>query len=543
MTVLPTRYTRRRPGVARTRVIGAAVLCALAMTARADDAPMQELDCLVEPFLVVDVGSARGIVKAVAVDRSDTVQKSDVLVRLDDSEQAATVRQARARANMTGELRAREAALAFAQRKLERISELYSSDAISNFQRDEVQTELEMATQQLRQAEEARNLARLDLERAKIELERRIIRSPVDGIVIERFVSPGEFINDTPLVRVAQMNPLRVEAIAPSSMFGSVRPGMAARITAGLQGDTALTATVTIVDRLIDPASNTFGIRLELPNPDYAIPSGLNCRLSLEPVSADNGAQREIETPVRSAPRDGALSASAKAKAMPPPAWGKPTAKHRVSKPTVTAATVTTGNKDRASAPTPGKMAASPSVTNGATTAPDQAVTPGSAASCMTLGPIDDTQLWRQLQLALAAEPVAVTARTDDDHAQIIGYFVLTQRLQSMQDTRDAGANLRRQGVADLAVLTRSPYAQRVSLGLYSTIKGAQQRKAQFDAMNLGVTTEILPRTRTDARHWLDVSAATDVLETRPWSALAPDLGAVACDNVSYVAEAKAGAR
>jgi hypothetical protein len=36
---------------------------------------------------------------------------------------------------------------------------------------------------------------------------------------------------------------------------------------------------VTLMDRVIDPASGTFGVRLELPNPDYAIPSGLHCRV------------------------------------------------------------------------------------------------------------------------------------------------------------------------------------------------------------------------------------------------------------------------
>ena len=36
-------------------------------------------------------------------------------------------------------------------------------------------------------------------------------------------------------------------------------------------------ATVAIVDRVIDPASGTFGVRLELPNPDYRLPGGLKC--------------------------------------------------------------------------------------------------------------------------------------------------------------------------------------------------------------------------------------------------------------------------
>jgi hypothetical protein len=36
---------------------------------------------------------------------------------------------------------------------------------------------------------------------------------------------------------------------------------------------------ITIVDRVFDTASSTFGVRLELPNPNYALPAGLRCRI------------------------------------------------------------------------------------------------------------------------------------------------------------------------------------------------------------------------------------------------------------------------
>ncbi|HVE52441.1 MAG TPA: hypothetical protein VNB23_03535, partial [Ramlibacter sp.] len=40
-------------------------------------------------------------------------------------------------------------------------------------------------------------------------------------------------------------------------------------------------ATVTLVDRLIDGASNTFRVRMELPNGDHALPAGLRCKADL----------------------------------------------------------------------------------------------------------------------------------------------------------------------------------------------------------------------------------------------------------------------
>lgn len=38
-------------------------------------------------------------------------------------------------------------------------------------------------------------------------------------------------------------------------------------------------AVVTVVDQVFDAASGTIGVRLELPNPDYAIPAGLKCQV------------------------------------------------------------------------------------------------------------------------------------------------------------------------------------------------------------------------------------------------------------------------
>lgn len=244
--------------------------------------PLPELDCLIEPNLVVDIGSpTHGIVEKLSVDRSDIIASDQILATLDSSQQAAAVRKAQARAAMQGEIRTREAELALAERKQQRIRELYNSDAISSQQRDEVDTELKRAQMQLRQAKDARKLAKIELDRARSDLERRTIRSPIAGVVVERFVAPGEYVNEKPLMRVAQLHPLRIEALAPASLFGKISTGMQASVQPETGDAEAHTARVVVVDRMIDAASGTFGIRLELPNPDYAIPSGLNCRLQL----------------------------------------------------------------------------------------------------------------------------------------------------------------------------------------------------------------------------------------------------------------------
>jgi len=50
------------------------------------------------------------------------------------------------------------------------------------------------------------------------------------------------------------------------------------------KGGGTYTAKVVIVDRVIDAASGTFGVRLEIPNPKYELPAGLKCRVIFPPV-------------------------------------------------------------------------------------------------------------------------------------------------------------------------------------------------------------------------------------------------------------------
>ena len=85
-----------------------------------------------------------------------------------------------------------------------------------------------------------------------------------------------------PLLRVAQIDPLRVEVIVPAQMFGRIIPGMTATIVPELSQYGEQVATVTIVDKLIDAASSTFGVRLELPNAELQMPSGLMCQVRFE---------------------------------------------------------------------------------------------------------------------------------------------------------------------------------------------------------------------------------------------------------------------
>ncbi len=71
------------------------------------------------------------------------------------------------------------------------------------------------------------------------------------------------------------MNPLNVEVITPLPWLGRIKNGMIAKVYPEKPVGGSYKAKVVIVDPVIDSASGTFGVRLELPNPNHRIPAGL----------------------------------------------------------------------------------------------------------------------------------------------------------------------------------------------------------------------------------------------------------------------------
>jgi RND family efflux transporter MFP subunit len=239
-----------------------------------------ELDGLIEPYLIVNVGSSViGIIDTVDVDRGALVKKGQVLARLRDKVEQATMELARARAQMKSTIAARQARLDYTQRKQQRMEELFKKNVIPFENMDESRTDTKLAEMQLAEEVENLGLAELEYKRSVEVLNRMTIRSPISGVVMERFLSPGEYVENQPVLKLAQIDPLNVEVFAPVEIFGTIKVGTLAKVRPEAPIGGSYNAKVVIVDRVIDAASGTFGIRLEIPNPKYHLPAGLKCRV------------------------------------------------------------------------------------------------------------------------------------------------------------------------------------------------------------------------------------------------------------------------
>ncbi len=261
----------------------------------------QALDCMIQPHQIVQVGSAvPGVIDGIAVERGDRVIQGQPIVQLQAHVERAALAVARERAEGNGEVRVATSSQELARRELQRAQELYDQNFVSKTYLDKARAESGVAGGRIDQAHERRKLASREVDLAAAQLEQRTIRSPISGVVVERFMSPGEYVDQKPVLRLASVDPLRVDVLVPAIAFGQVEPGMSGKVVPELLNQGEHHAVVKSVDRVIDAASNTFRVRLELPNPAAAIPAGLRCKVDLGlklPVSAAAPATRTAAKP------------------------------------------------------------------------------------------------------------------------------------------------------------------------------------------------------------------------------------------------------
>lgn len=245
-------------------------------------AQLSTLGCLMEPDRIAEVGSpVVGVIDSVAVERGDRVRRGQPLAFLKADVERASAGVAQARAESSADVRGAQANVEFTNQKLARAQDLVIRKFISEQALDVARTEAQVAEERLALAREQQRIWRAENELARQQVNQRAILAPFDGIVAERYISAGERIEEKPAFRIVKTDPLRVEVVVPSSMFGIVKLGMAAQIAPDLPGAKPIMTKVVLVDRVIDGASNTFRVRATLPNADGALPSGLRCKAEL----------------------------------------------------------------------------------------------------------------------------------------------------------------------------------------------------------------------------------------------------------------------
>ncbi|MDR0673569.1 MAG: efflux RND transporter periplasmic adaptor subunit [Zoogloeaceae bacterium] len=237
--------------------------------------------CLIEPNQTVGLGSpVTGVLEEVAVRRADRVTKGQVVARIESRVEKAASELARFKSAQTGPTSMAESKIAFSRKKFERRKVMAEEKVMSAQASDDAEAELRVAQAELKVAQENRQIAGLEYRQQKGLLDLRTLRSPFSGVVVEQAAYPGEVVEPGKgvILKLAELDPLRIQVVLHKGAFGKVTPQMQVEILPEIPANGRYTARVRSVDRLIDAASGTFVVILELPNPDLRIPAGVTCK-------------------------------------------------------------------------------------------------------------------------------------------------------------------------------------------------------------------------------------------------------------------------
>lgn len=217
-----------------------------------------------------------GVVKWIGVKKGDAVTNNQVVVLLDDSEYKARLSQA------DGAVASAQANVAKAEILYERVSQLAKTDIESKQAQDDARLSVDVARALLKEAEGARTLAQTYVDWCTI-------RSPINGVVLEKLVDPNELVvpqsfggtrgPSTALIAVADPKDLQVEIDMNEADLSKISLNQKCRVSPEAYPDKTYEGYVAEVAPEANRAKGTLQIKVQIRNPDKFLTPELSAKV------------------------------------------------------------------------------------------------------------------------------------------------------------------------------------------------------------------------------------------------------------------------
>jgi len=243
--------------------------------------PADLIEGFTEPYRSVEVAAPEsGTIEEIPVRQGQLVKKGDVLVVLDRDLLQASLEIAKAKAESTAKLEATKIELLLKQRRLDNFIRLGKGNS-SNEETERARADADLARTQVLAAEEELKLSVLDLKRIQVQLDRRTIRSPLEGVVTRLYFEVGESVPqaDPKVATVVDLNRLRVVFHPPTRLAESLAPKSAVPVRL-LRTDTVVQTEIEYVSPVTDADSGSVRVEVILDNTNAKYRSGMRCSLS-----------------------------------------------------------------------------------------------------------------------------------------------------------------------------------------------------------------------------------------------------------------------
>ncbi len=203
-----------------------------------------------------------GRVKATLVERGSQVKRGTILARVDVSQAALALAEARVQVETF------EAQQQISQSECERYELLRAKGAVTDLEYDRVTAKCKMAPLEIQAAKARQTLATKNVNDG-------VIRAPFDGVVIERYVEIGEYVqSSTPVVAMAQVEALRLEFSLPEANYSHVQPGARVTFRVVAYADRAFEGTVTHISGAVRDTRDVL-VEAQVENADGKLAPGM----------------------------------------------------------------------------------------------------------------------------------------------------------------------------------------------------------------------------------------------------------------------------
>lgn len=250
-----------------------------------------------EPLVKVLVGSqVSGTVTRWYADFNQRVEEGFILAELDKDRFKATLDQRQAAARAAGaRVEEAQAALADARLKREHAEANFAARAATDLELSEARIAEQSAQASLHAAEAEVERAEADARLVAVDLDRTVIRSPIDGVVISRNIDAGQTVAASftapILFTIANdLSKMQVNAAVSETDIGRISEGGAAEFRVDAYPDRRFHGTVTqvryaetIVDNVV-----TYTTLINVNNSDLALRPGMTATISFEVARAEN---------------------------------------------------------------------------------------------------------------------------------------------------------------------------------------------------------------------------------------------------------------
>ena len=210
-----------------------------------------------------------GLVRKMLVDEGDKVKQNQTLCVQDASQLRLKVEAARA---IVAEAAANQTRV---EREWERLKQLYAINSVSKKAYEDAQFEAEAAV---------KRVARLQVELYTLldQIKKKVVYAPVSGTVVERHTLVGQWLSKgDPVVTLTVLNPIRVMVPVPERYVSRIKKGDSSEITFDALPGRVFKGVIDAIIPKADRAGRTFPVRIEIPNPNGTMKTGMLGRATL----------------------------------------------------------------------------------------------------------------------------------------------------------------------------------------------------------------------------------------------------------------------